>query len=265
MFEQGEKESFGKEIINGRTYFRYMGPLYIEKACLQCHSKEGYKEGDIRGGISVSFDMQALESRLRTNIFLVSLLGLGSILILLGVIYFFTFKMIRKITEIQNKIELMAITDDGTGLFNRRHILARFSEEFERAKRYGKDLGCIMIDLDNFKEINDTYGHIEGDRVLKKISMIMQHSVRIYDILGRFGGEEFLIVLPDTALDETVVLAERVRQSVRDESSQERKVTVSLGATCMQESDATVDSMIRRADDNLYQAKKKGRDIVESS
>ncbi len=265
LFQEGQRENFKKEMINNRTHFRYMGPLFIEKACLQCHGNQGYREGDIRGGISVSFDIQPIESRLRTNVIIVTVLGVCSILLLLGVVYFFTFKMIRKIAEIQKKVELMAITDELTGMFNRRHVMARFREEFEKAKRHGTDLGCIMIDVDNFKTINDTWGHLEGDRILKEVGKIIQRSVRVYDIPGRFGGEEFIIVLPGTGTDETQQLAERIRTSVRTQSMNGKTVTVSLGTTCLQSSDPDVDTIIKRADDNLYGAKKKGRDIVEST
>jgi diguanylate cyclase (GGDEF)-like protein len=190
--------------------------------------------------------------------------GIITTLLLLGLIYFFMARLIKKLDEARQMIEKIAITDALTELFNRRHILLRFEEEFEKFKRLNKNVSCLMIDVDNFKDINDSYGHQIGDQVLQAISARMRDSVRAYDILGRYGGEEFLIIMPDTGLEDATGLAERIRISVKEVLIGNAAVTLSLGVVCSQVSDRSVDDIIRRADENLYKAKKGGRDRISS-
>lgn len=189
--------------------------------------------------------------------------GVTTIVLLVGLIYYFTARLIRKLAEARQTIERIAITDELTGLFNRYHILTRFIEEFEQARRLGKNLGCIIADIDHFKTINDKRGHLIGDEVLKEVSKRIRRSMRIYDILGRYGGEEFLVLLPDTDLESAWNFAERVRMEVREGAIMGDRVTISLGVTCLQHDDQSIDNMIKRADDELNRAKNGGRDRVE--
>jgi diguanylate cyclase (GGDEF)-like protein len=268
-FEKGAEERYQIEERHGRAFFRYIAPLYVEKECLQCHAKQGYKIGQVRGGISVTFDIEDLQKRLKKSWIAILLLGLLSIALLLGIIYLFTSRLITKVSEANRKIQEMAITDALTRIFNRRHIMERFAEEFERARRVKGPLSCIMADIDDFKSINDTYGHLFGDRILEKISAVMSSSLRAYDILGRFGGEEFLIVLPDTGPEAAGTLAERIRNNVKGQCTAEPglshcgTVTMSFGFTVMRDSDRSVDDMIKRADVGLYKAKTSGKDKTE--
>jgi diguanylate cyclase (GGDEF)-like protein len=267
-FEKGEMEVFREEKQNGRNYFRYMAPLHISKECLQCHAKQGYTFGDIRGGISVTFDINDILKMQKTSSTRIISLAVFSISVLLGFIYLFTFRLTKKLSETRHQIEEMAITDALTGLYNRRHVLERFNNEMERARRLQKDLSCIMIDIDDFKQINDTYGHLVGDRALREISEILTGTIRIYDIAGRYGGEEFLIVLPDTNFQDTHILAERIRAGIKthpvakSDLTPAIPVTVSLGIATMTGADISVDTMIKRADEGLYKAKGSGRDTV---
>ncbi len=259
-FESGvAKEVTRTELINNRTYFRYMAPLYIEQDCLQCHRHQNYAAGDVRGGISITFDIEDLRSKIRSNTIIIVLFGVITTLLLLGLIYFFMARLMKRLAEARQTIEKIAITDSLTGLFNRRHIMLRFEEEFEKFKRLKMNVSCIMIDIDNFKVINDSYGHLIGDQVLKAISVRMQGIVRAYDILGRYGGEEFIVILPDSGLEDARGLAERIRVSVKEVSISNSAVTMSLGVVCSRESDRSVDDIIRRADEHLYKAKKTGR------
>jgi diguanylate cyclase (GGDEF)-like protein len=268
-FEKGAEERYQIEERHGRAFFRYIAPLYVEEECLQCHAKQGYKIGQVRGGISVTFDIENLQKRLKKSGLAILLLGLLSIALLLGIIYLFTSRLITKVSEANRKIQEMAITDALTRIFNRRHIMERFAEEFERARRVNGPLSCIMADIDDFKSINDTYGHLFGDKILEKISAVMSASLRAYDILGRFGGEEFLIILPDTGPDAAGTLAERIRNNVKERCTAEPglsrcgTVTMSFGFTVMRDSDRSVDDMIKRADVGLYKAKTSGKDKTE--
>ncbi len=152
QFETGAaKEVSGTELVNNRTYFRYMAPLYIEQDCLQCHQHQNYAIGDVRGGISISFDIEELQDKIRYNAIAIVVFGIITTLLLLGLIYFFTSRLIKKIEEARQTIEKIAITDELTELFNRRHIMSRIEEEFEKFKRLKKKVSCIMADIDNFK------------------------------------------------------------------------------------------------------------------
>jgi len=262
-FEKGSKEVFKTEPLQKRTYFRYMAPLYVENACLQCHAKQGYKIGEVRGGISVMFDIQDTIDKSETSYLYIIFFSIATIFSLLLFVYFFTGRLIRKISEARQVIEKMAITDGLTGLFNRMHLLSRFEEEFKRAKRLKNNLGCIMLDIDHFKSINDKHGHLTGDEVLREISLRLRNSIRIYDVLGRYGGEEFLIVLPDTDLENAKSLAERIRNNIKENLIATIQVTISLGITSISEKDKTINDMINRADEALYKSKNSGTDLVE--
>ncbi|MDH4231546.1 MAG: diguanylate cyclase [Nitrospirota bacterium] len=267
-FVKGETEFFREEAIKGRNYFRYMAPLHITRECLQCHAQQGYTFGDIRGGISVSFDINDILRMQKTSSTRIISLALFSISALLGFVYLFTFRLTRKLSETRRQIEKMAITDTLTELYNRRHVMERFNEEMERTRRMHEGLSCIMIDIDNFKKINDTYGHLVGDQTLREISEILTKTIRVYDIAGRYGGEEFLIVLPGTNFEDTLTLAERIRTNIKtspvakSDLTPAISVTVSLGIATMTGTDISVDTMIKRADEGLYRAKESGRDKV---
>jgi diguanylate cyclase (GGDEF)-like protein len=265
QFETGAvKELSQTELINKRRYFRYMAPLYIEQDCLQCHQHQNYSIGEVRGGISISLDIEELQSKIKYNTITIVVIGIITTLLLLGLIYLFMSRLIKKLEEARQTIEKIAITDELTDLFNRRHILSRFAEEFEKVKRLKNNVSCIMADIDNFKAINDSYGHLVGDQVLKVISHRIRNTVRAYDILGRYGGEEFLIIMPDTKLEEARGLAERIRTRVKEAPVNNATITLSLGVVCIQEDDRSLDEIIRRADQNLYKAKKSGKDRVVS-
>ncbi len=156
----------------------------------------------------------------------------------------------------------MAITDPLTGLFNRRHTLDRLEEEMERTIRFTTPLGLIMLDLDNLKAINDGYGHLAGDEVLRGIGASLRKSIRKYDIVGRYGGDEFLVVLPNTDLDTSLVLAERIRKAAADASLEGITASISVGVTSASSDDTTIEDLIRRADDALYAAKSQGKNHV---
>ena len=268
LFDKGKKEVFEEDDRNNGHYFRYMAPLYVEKECLKCHAKEGYRLGEIRGGISVSFDIREILDMQKTNLAIIVALAIFTIAALLGFFFLFTLRLTKKISFARQQIEEMAATDALTGLNNRRQVMERFSEEMERAKRLKKDLGCIMIDIDNFKTINDTYGHLVGDKTLREVADVLKNSIRTYDIAGRYGGEEFLIILPDTDFRETRIFAERIGKNIRTRTAAESgitpaaAVTVSLGISSMTDTDISIDTMIKRADDGLYMAKNSGRDRV---
>ena len=162
-------------------------------------------------------------------------------------------------------LQRVAALDALTGVYNRRFGLQRLTEEFGRATRSGDPLGLLMLDLDHFKDVNDTYGHLVGDRVLQTVVRAARQVLREGDVLLRYGGEEFVIVLPGAGRDDVVRMAERVRRAAAEaivtEGDQRIGVTVSIGAAGLPDSRSTSPSeLIGLADAALYTAKSNGRD-----
>jgi diguanylate cyclase (GGDEF)-like protein len=177
-------------------------------------------------------------------------------------------QLIQKNKELEGliqKLEISAITDPLTGLYNRRYMMQKISEEVARFTRYGHSFVMIMADIDYFKLINDQYGHECGDDVLKAVTQTMAIGLRANDVLARWGGEEFLLLLPETTMDGGRLLAERIRQQVEElkvsYNQHTISVTLTLGLSHFS-SGLTVDKVIFLADQGLYQGKKSGRNKV---
>ncbi|MEW5773664.1 MAG: diguanylate cyclase [Thermodesulfobacteriota bacterium] len=272
-FEAGEREVRTREAEGDDTHFRYMAPLFVEKSCLACHGKQGYAEGQVRGGISVRFDItEATRSLARTNLVIVVLAVLLAG-ILVGLIYLFVLRLMRRLNEAMRRIQDMAVTDELTGLYNRRHLFVRLREEHPRAVRYNTPLACIMADIDFFKEINDCHGHQSGDAVLRGVAEILKSTSRQSDVTGRYGGEEFLVVLPGTTLEGARSAAEKIRMQVEAHAfasvaGETVPVTLSLGCAAFEPGREAeppdVDRLLSRADQCLYRAKSGGRNRVET-
>jgi len=159
-------------------------------------------------------------------------------------------------------LQHLASTDPLTGVANRRGGEKHIANEVSRARREKRPLSCILVDIDRFKSVNDTYGHQAGDQLLRDVSALLRRTVRAYDILVRWGGEEFLLVLPGVGLELARTLADRLRGAVeRLETHGLGPVTVSAGAAEF-ENDYDFASTLRTADRRLYQAKASGRNCV---
>jgi diguanylate cyclase (GGDEF)-like protein/PAS domain S-box-containing protein len=175
-------------------------------------------------------------------------------------------KLIKRLNETQTHLKHVAITDELTGLRNRRYIVERLEEEFQRAKRTGRPLSLIMLDIDHFKNINDDHGHLFGDVVLRVVSVRMKEALRKHDLIGRVGGEEFLIICPESSLEDTAVVAERIRTIIHCEAIgdgiREATVALSAGVTMQRDDDTSSDRLFSRADTALYDAKERGRNRV---
>lgn len=159
-----------------------------------------------------------------------------------------------------------AITDGLTGAFNRRHFLATAERELQRVQRHADPSAIVTFDLDDFKAVNDTFGHDVGDTVLREITRAARSALRDIDMLGRLGGEEFAVILPETAMDAAVAVAERLRETFAairfDGGGTGFSVTASFGVAVSTKGTATVDMLLRQADDALYRAKAAGRNRV---
>lgn len=166
-------------------------------------------------------------------------------------------------------IQHLASTDALTGVFNRRHFFERAQAEFQRAHRYGHALAAIVFDVDFFKQLNDTCGHEAGDRALQALARASRQQLRASDVLGRLGGEEFAVLLPETSLANAAQLAERLRLALAhitvSAGAQQFQLTASLGVSEWVAADKNVEAMLHRADKEMYHAKQTGRNRVSVS
>lgn len=162
-----------------------------------------------------------------------------------------------RLAEVQQQV----LTDPLTGVLNRRGFDLRLNEEFERARRYQAPLSLLLIDVDHFKEFNDTFGHVAGDETLRIVVQALNEGSRKHDIIARYGGEEFAVILPATGSDGAYVLAERLRRLVQQAAWPLRSVTVSVGGTGLTDEMMSVCDLIERADQALYAAKRGGRNM----
>jgi len=190
---------------------------------------------------------------------------LFNLLSALAIVVFIVIVLYRIIQQHSKKLETLAFYDTLTQIYNRRYFETRLLNEIENTKRYASDLSIIFIDIDNFKQVNDTKGHDTGDEILKIISKIFKENIRKTDIIARWGGEEFVILLPNTNAKEAVVIAEKLKHSL--ENNIEIKtilsyaLNASFGVTENKKSD-DIDTIIKRADNAMYISKKNGKNRV---
>ncbi|MFC2161978.1 GGDEF domain-containing protein [Acidobacteriota bacterium] len=163
----------------------------------------------------------------------------------------------------------LAAKDGLTGLYNHAYIKERLKQERDHCQRHGHPLSLLMVDIDDFKSFNDSFGHIAGDRVLKSLSTLMLEIVRPSDIIGRYGGEEFLIILPKTNSEQALAVAERIRENieiydfeVHPSKNKISQLTVSIGLCVFPDNDQTPEDLIAIADESLYIAKREGKNRV---
>jgi diguanylate cyclase (GGDEF)-like protein len=268
---RGEPEAWTRERRGEAVVFRYLGPLRAEVGCLACHAAQGYRVGQLLGGISVTFDVTEAEQGVaRSRSIAIGLFALTTAALLLGLGRLVA-GLHRRLDTAEARIVELAITDELTGLHNRRSIEQRLREELIRSQRHGHRCACILLDIDLFKQTNDTFGHAGGDAVLRGLAGAARAALRASDLLGRWGGEEFLAVLPETDLAGARAMAERLRHAVEamrvEFEGWQLAATVSLGvadALPAGHPDAlSADRLVARADEALYRAKAAGRNRVE--
>ncbi len=177
------------------------------------------------------------------------------------------FDVLSKINQMCSQTKQLTLTDALTGLYNRRHFENAFIREFARAKRYKAPLSVAIIDIDYFKKINDNYGHTTGDYVLKEIAYKIMSAFRLSDMIFRYGGEEFAVILSDTPLSEAQIPLERLRNAIEETEfniKQNRiKTTISVGVAEISDEISSCYELFDLADKQLYQAKENGRNQVK--
>ena len=168
--------------------------------------------------------------------------------------------------ELFSEVQRLATIDPLTGILNRRSFFERAMQEFTRSRRYYTPLSLIMLDLDHFKKINDTFGHLIGDKALSEISRTCASQIRASDFVGRYGGEEFVVLLPETSLEGAMCIAQRLCDTIRDVTIESKQglvsVTASVGVAELMEDYASLDALLEHADAALYRAKQAGRNRV---
>lgn len=267
-FERGAKEADDTVTRESGRAYRLMRPLITESGCIRCHGGQGYRVGDVRGALSVQIDLSAVDEQLRGNAISLAFLWLGVVGALGFILFALVFRMASRLEKGEAKLKALATTDELTGIANRRTTMERLDAELERSRREGSEFGVIELDIDHFKNVNDTFGHAAGDEVLRSMARVMRDHVRAYDTIGRIGGEEFLVVAPDIDEAGLKALAERIRHGVvgcpiEIEPNQCIHVTVSAGYAVIRGESETARELLQRADTALYTAKEKGRDRVE--
>lgn len=183
--------------------------------------------------------------------------------------FIFIQRDISALKKVMAELERLARIDALTGLYNRRYFLERFEAELERARRYGHPTSLLLLDLDHFKQINDRFGHGAGDEVLERAGLIINNHMRSMDLGGRYGGEEFIIALPETPLEGAVIFADRLRCKLADvvfKRGEDRfQVTCSIGVGALNAAERVVNNHIKRIDEALYRAKDAGRNRIETA
>lgn len=174
--------------------------------------------------------------------------------------------VIKKINFMYSHTKHLSVTDPLTGLYNRRNLDVHLEREFLRAKRYKNDLSIAVIDIDFFKKVNDTYGHICGDYVLKEVSYMILETFRKTDLIFRYGGEEFVALLTETPVEKALIPLERLRQSIEKHpfsyNGNNIKVTISIGVNANKEGIENASEFLDCADKALYYAKEHGRNQI---
>jgi diguanylate cyclase (GGDEF)-like protein len=232
----------------------------------------------IRAGDAIigSFEVYIDVSRARKRIAAVLASSVAILFLVLVVVFASLHVPMRKgmlwLKQAQDELYVLATTDSLTGIFNRRHLLDRVREELARMSRGARSAsvphitGFLMVDIDHFKRINDEHGHAVGDVVLRGVSSKLKRDLRVYDVIGRYGGEEFLAMLPQTDLEGAKKVAERMCATIRatpfQVGAKSVKATVSIGVAASGGSAEDMFDVIRRADVGLYEAKNAGRDRV---
>ncbi|MEW6219779.1 MAG: GGDEF domain-containing protein [Thermodesulfobacteriota bacterium] len=224
--------------------------------------------GQIAGAVEVSVDVTPALRQLKATATSSLVVLLVVLTVAFGVLCALMAVATRELADARRHLEEMAVTDGLTTVANRRFLMARLDEEHERVRRgFADALGLVMVDIDHFKWVNDAFGHQTGDEVLKAVGQRLRQTVRRYDLVGRYGGEEFLLLLPNTGAAEVQAVAERVWAAIRGtpvarDAGEPVAVTASLGLAVATREDREPAMALARADAALYRAKHSGRDRI---
>lgn len=259
-------------IRNNHSSVDMVGEKRLDADIAEVYIPVLHKGNSVIGAVAVHSDVsnqkKVYQSQLLFSIYILT----GAILLVSIMSYFVILRASSELKKAYNLLEVYAETDALTGVYNRGELMRRAEEFFVIMQRSrekltaGVGIGIVMIDLDYFKQVNDDYGHLVGDSVLRDAAGRIADILRSYDVLGRYGGEEFLIILPNTTAEEVSIITERAMSSISSKPIQVGElsisITASFGATWGDAVKENLDSVIRRADELLYEAKNGGRNRV---
>jgi diguanylate cyclase (GGDEF)-like protein len=262
-FAAGTKETTAIEMVSEKEYFRFMRPFVTEKSCLKCHAIQGHKEGDIRGGISISIPMEPLRAIERSQIanltlaygllWIMGLIGIGIGALSLR-------KQMLQREKAEEEIRILSITDTLTGLYNRRGFLTLAEQQFKVSDRARNKLILFTADLDGLKWINDTLGHAEGDTALIEAASVFKKTFRSSDIIARIGGDEFVIlsIAPEEIkLDNIFNRLQNQIDTHNHESNRKYKLSISIGYSLYDpKNPSSINELMVSADKLMYEQKK---------
>jgi diguanylate cyclase (GGDEF)-like protein len=272
-----EKEFFREVQHNNKTSYFYAAPLKIEPFCLMCHGKKedapefiqktystgyDYQLGDIRGITSVTVEkerlLETMQKKYKERMFFSTLI----VIMIIGLIFLMV-QRARKVEKMMmSELESLSFIDPLTGLCNRRKVDEWIYEYHKLFERYKEPYSLIMIDIDHFKEVNDAFGHPVGDKVLQRFSHLLLENIRSIDHIGRWGGEEFMLVLPKTTAAQASHLAESIRLELNLHLFETAgNKTASFGVAQIRDGES-IEALIERVDKVLYIAKESGRNQV---
>jgi diguanylate cyclase (GGDEF)-like protein len=264
----GEEEVFSFEQTATGTVFRYLSPLRTEKGCLNCHENDGFQPGRVDSALSFSIPADRIARDKRLNLLWMA----ASSLLIIGIastsIWWLARRFNSYLHDADQRLETMACQDQLTGLKNRTIGMDLLRAEISRAKRNGLVLCVAIIDIDHFKRVNDRSGHMAGDQALRSFADVLSSTVRDYDIAFRYGGEEFVLVMPHTPIENAIKVAENLRLAVErlviETQSGPLSITISTGIE-QYEPNMTLEDLLGRADKALYRAKQGGRNRTVTS
>jgi diguanylate cyclase (GGDEF)-like protein len=268
-FEQGTKESVSIEMISGKESFRFMRPFVTEKACLKCHAVQGYKEGDIRGGISISIPMEPLRVIERSRMVELTLAHgflwmIGLVGIVAGAGRLLSQTLLRE--KLEQELLGLSITDPLTGLHNRRGFISLAEQQLKLSDRNKRGVQLFFADLDGLKWINDSLGHEEGDKALIEAAVILKETFRTSDILARLGGDEFTALAVDITEENFQFLATRLQNLIDARNHQENRryrLSISVGSSYYDpENPCSLDDLIACADKMMYEQKQNKKNLA---
>jgi diguanylate cyclase (GGDEF)-like protein len=271
------KELFHEIRIDKKISYFYAAPLRIEPYCLMCHGERdaapdfikhnystgyNYKVGDIRGITAITIEKNRLLNTMQKKYAERMIFSTLIAFTIIGLI----FLMVRRARKIErnmmNELEALSFIDPLTGLCNRRKLNEWIHEYHKIFERYGEPYSLIMVDIDHFKEVNDTFGHPTGDKVLQTFAHILKDNIRQIDHIARWGGEEFMLVLPKTTACNAAIVAESIRHNIQLHSFETiGKKTASFGIAQIRNSES-IETLVDRVDKALYAAKENGRNQV---
>ncbi|MFH2045645.1 MAG: diguanylate cyclase [Pseudomonadota bacterium] len=262
-FESGTKEAASFVMKSGKEYFRYMRPFTTEESCMKCHAAQGYKVGDIRGGVSISIPMEPLKFIEQSQVSKVLFAYVFLWFIGIGGIAVSTRRLWNQMLyreKIEDEILTLSMTDQLTGLYNRRGFLSLAEQQLKLAYRSKSKMMLFFADLDGLKDINDRFGHKEGDKALIEAASVFKETFRTTDIIARLGGDEFAALAIDIQDKNPEIFSSRLQYLIDTQNKQENRsymLSISMGGSFQnQEKPFSIDELISQADKLMYEHKK---------